>query len=268
MIHLVCALFHEAKPLIEKYGLKQIVNQPYSVYANKSISLIVSGVGKKKSAEATRYLYESSGKNRNVAWLNIGIAGHRDYSLGQGYLIHKITDSLTGKSWYPPQILKSHVLSASVLTVEKACFDYSDDTLYEMEASGFYEAAASFSTGELVQCFKIISDNQKTLDREINRSSLSRFIEQNLDLIDSVQSELSQLSDWLCALERAPAEVEHFLKRLHFTVTERHQLSRMLKRLGTLLPEREWFPESAHLKTASEILSFLESQIDLLPVAL
>ena len=295
MIHIVTALMHEAKPLIDFYHLKPIQTHPYKIYQNENFSLIVSGVGKKQSATATAHLHEYTGKIRNRTWLNIGIGGHSKENLGEGVLAHKITDQANGKSWYPPRILKIACPSKSILTVEKVELNYDGDFVYDMEAAGFYETASRFSTQELIHSFKIISDNSNISAQKVSGSLVRDLVAQNLNLIDSIVKELSKLSDELIDLNRNPEALDQFLKQWHFTVTESHRLKQLLNRLKTLEPNENWFANfmslrggrrltkqsrseiaSASLESqprndkfdAKKILKFLERQIETLPVYL
>lgn len=268
MIHIVTALMHEAKPLIDFYHLNPTETHPYKIYQNESFFLIVSGVGKKKSAMATAHLHEYVGKVRNRAWLNIGIGGHSKKNLGEGTLAHKITDQTSGKSWYPPRILKTNCPTASILTVEKVELKYDQDAVYDMEASGFYETASRFSTQELVQCFKVISDQSKASAQKVSGTLVRNLIAENLNLIDSILKELSKLSAELSNLDSSSEEWNLFFKHWHFTVTESHQLKRLLGRLKTLEPNENYFPKVSKISKAKGILKFLESKIEALPVYL
>ena len=252
---------------MELYSLKPVQSAPYKIYQNDQISLIISGVGKKNSKEAVLYLYEYSGKKRNCGWLNFGIGGHAKKNLGEVlYLAHKITDQRTGRSWYPPRILKCAYPSEIVLTVETAEEKYEGNFIYDMEASGFYEAASSCSPSELVHCLKIVSDNLDSPAKRVTGSMVRTLINKQLLSIDSVVNELSELSGKLSNLESPPEELDHFLKHWHFTVTESHQLRRVLSRLKTLQPNQLWFGQTSRFSNAKEVIHFLEQQIPLASV--
>ena len=269
MIHIVTALLHEARPIIDLYSLKPAQSDPYQIYQNDQISLIVSGVGKQNSKDAVTYLYEYSGKKRNCAWLNFGIGGHAKKKLGEAlFLAHKITDQKTGKSWYPPRILKSVWPSEIVLTVETVEDKYEGNFIYDMEAAGFYEAASSYSVSELVQCLKIVSDNLTSPAKRVTGSLVRTLISKQLHAIDSVVKEMGELSDRLLTLESPLEESVLFLKHWHFTVTESHQLRSLLGRLKTLAPEKKWFSAAAGCSKAKQVIEFLEKQIQSIPVRL
>lgn len=65
MIFIVTALMLEAAPIIDYFKLKKDMTiHPYSVYKGSDIALIVSGVGKLKSAMAQSFyiIYTVQGK--------------------------------------------------------------------------------------------------------------------------------------------------------------------------------------------------------------
>ena len=84
MIQLLTALKCEARPLIEAFNLVRCQgNGPHELYQNGELQLLVSGPGKTAAAAATAFAFASSGLQENTAWLNIGIAGHRQLQPGR-----------------------------------------------------------------------------------------------------------------------------------------------------------------------------------------
>ena len=75
-INIVVAMKREANPLINYWNLKK---NSINFYFNKKkkINLKNSGIGKNKAEIATKFLAEKSKKNS--FFLNIGIAGHKNY---------------------------------------------------------------------------------------------------------------------------------------------------------------------------------------------
>ena len=61
-INIVVAMKREAFPLISYWDLKENRDKFYS-NKKKKINLIISGIGKKKSEKATKYLGEKTNKN-------------------------------------------------------------------------------------------------------------------------------------------------------------------------------------------------------------
>ncbi len=274
MIHFIIALPSEARPLIDHYQLKIIPRSgPFKLYEANGRRLIISGVGKIQSAGAAAFLHAFSGSLRNRIWVNVGIGGHVAHTVGEGVLAHKITDRTTGESWYPPIVIEPPCRTESILTVDHPESKYWEPSVYEMEAAGFYPAATRFSTGELVHCYKVISDNRKSPPHKISSTLVERLIAGHLEAIDTILKRTEKLATGLPnLLEKRTGKdscLSHFLERWHFTVTEQHRLRRFLARLGTLEPKAEVF--SKELKTlarSKDVLQFLEDKINSLPVRL
>ncbi|MCC6751604.1 MAG: hypothetical protein IT371_28390 [Deltaproteobacteria bacterium] len=199
MLRLVVALPPEARPLVRHYGLKPPAEpEPFPIYQGEGIWLVVSGLGKLAAAAATSYLYLRSGGQRQAAWLNLGVGGHREHPLGTGLLAHKVMDEATGWRWYPPQLPELAIPSASVLTVERPETEYAGPWLYEMEASGFFVAASRFAAPPLVHCYKVVSDNLHQRTEKVDAALVERLIDERL-------GELDLLVRQLAALARDPA---------------------------------------------------------------
>ncbi len=268
MIRFVVALPAEARPLIEHYRLRRRANAPFPVYENDSAALVVSGIGPDRAAAATSCLHALTG-GRVTAWLNVGIAGHAERALGEAVLADRIRDHGSARSWYPPLLFDTRCASASVLTVSCPLPDYPEDWLVDMEASGFYEAACRVGTAELAQVLKVVSDNAAHPTTQIRAKTVERLIGDVLPLTETIVASLNELG---CALPSAPiddAALAPFLGRWHFTVSERHQLRRLLERWRVLAPARAlWCEALSRVERGAEVLQHLERELRALPVRL
>ena len=56
MIYIACAIYKEAKPLIEKYNLKRIDDGKFQIFRNDTVTLIITGSGQTNAAIALTYL--------------------------------------------------------------------------------------------------------------------------------------------------------------------------------------------------------------------
>ena len=270
MIHFVVALLPEAKPLIDYYHLKALPHlKPFKLYEGDGKRLIISGIGKARAANATVFLHTFSGNVKNQAWLNIGIGGHAKHALGDGILAHKITDQATNESWYPPIVFESPCPTESVLTVAHPEMKYRTSQVYDMEAAGFYSTATRFSSAELVQCYKVISDNPESSTKKISAAFVENLIADHLKNINAIVKELTKLRAELAGIKMEPAEFQKLISHWHFTVSEQHRLSRFLKRFKIVMPEEKvWSNELQTLKRAKDVLKFLEESINSAPVTL
>ena len=185
-INIVVAMKREAIPLINYWDLKENSKKFYS-NKKKKINLIISGIGKKRAEKATIYLAEKT--NNNSFFLNIGIAGHKNYKLGEIILISKITDNKTKYSWYPSLLWKTKIKKTPLITVGFPKIRYTTNFLYDMEASGFFKGAREFVGPEMVQCIKIISDNKKSSILNISSNKIENWINNKITIIDKLIKE-------------------------------------------------------------------------------
>lgn len=261
---ILTALPCEAKPLIAHYGLKRRMSEDaFTIYEKNGIALAVTGVGKAAMAAATAYAFMLFGKPDRAVWLNVGMAGHQDHALGEIFMAHKITDGDTGQRWYPPIAFRALWASEHLYTVSRPCHDYEQDFLYDMEASAFYATAARFSTAELIQCLKIVSDNRRSPARNIHAAQVSQWVEAKLPVIDGVLESLQALAQSLPRQDGALSR--QYLERWHFTRQEQIQLKRLLARWQALMPDDP--PPAGALKEFSqgkEVLDWLKHRLETL----
>jgi len=270
MINLVVALPAEGRPLIERYRLSEKTTLgTFRMYRHADMSLIISGPGKIASAAATALLAGRNTPGKQVAWLNIGIAGHATYNTGQSLLAHRITDHATGKSWYPPQLFDLSTTTSSLLTVDVPENSYHQDVAYDMEASGYYSVASRFSSAELVQCFKVVSDNREQSTATLTAERCMQLVTQKLDEIDLlVRAQISMAQEYNSW--RAPhTGLEQLSGQWHFTVSQQHQLAELARRWKVLLPDQPlWLAELGKKKNAAAVLQCLQQHLDSLPPGL
>lgn len=264
-LRFVVALQAEARPLVERFGLELLAeNHAFHVYRGELGWAIVAGLGKASAAAATAYLHLLAGGEPGQVWLNVGIGGHGQRAVGEAFIAHKIQDAASGLSWYPPLVVDLPCPTAPLLTVERLEEEYTLPWVHEMEAAGFYPTACRFSTSELVQCFKVISDNpEATLTRSTSSSLVERLIRDNLDQIERFGNALLDLARDAAVLAADPPGYREILARWPFTVTEQRRLRRLLQRLAALAPGAPLpvFPGSGR-----EILAALETRLSEIPI--
>jgi len=192
MIYLVVALKKEAEPFIRHYHLKKDMSiSAFSVYQNERMTLLISGVGKIKSAMAATFLLTQSSK-KDILLVNVGICGsfEKKYPTGQLFFLHKITDHDTRRDYYPEvfsflPIEGKEIRTFSVPVSKKKLPNIPLD-LVDMEAAGIMEAAEHFLFSHQVLLLKIVSD---FLEGERLSASLPEaLIEAQLSTIDRVLS--------------------------------------------------------------------------------
>ncbi|MBM4208087.1 MAG: hypothetical protein FJ190_08730 [Gammaproteobacteria bacterium] len=258
---LAVALPCEAKPLIDYFKLKKNLSvQAFAVYRNENIVLIVTGIGKTAMAAGVAYTMALLPSVNNPVMLNIGIAGHKHHSIGQLFLTDKITDNDTGRSYYPPLVFAPPCPTHSLQTVSLPQSVYPEQALCDMEGSAFYETAVRFSTGELIQCLKIISDNETSPANNIQPQWVSSLIASKLEVINGVVTSLTTIADSINNLN--DAGFEYVVTRFRFTINEQLQLKKLLNR-WQLMDAKENLDDLADTaKNGREFVKILENAMN------
>lgn len=261
-IFIYAALPCEAKPLVEHFGLKKATAiQPFAVYFNHDICLTVTGLGKTAMAAGVAYsqaLFASV--EHPVVLVNIGIAGHQYHELGRLFLIDKITDADSRKSYYPPLVFTPPCSTASIQTVSRPRLSYDLQHLCDMEASAFYETAARFSSGELIQCLKVISDNELSPVENIQPKQVASLIAAHAATVEAILAQLSRLAKMITVPE--PTLFRQLTQRYHFTVSEQGQLKSQLSRWMTLTHDQTLELDQTEFHKGKDFLFWLDQQIN------
>lgn len=255
------ALPCEAKPLVAHFKLKKDHNShPFAVYYNDNMALVVSGCGKTAMAAAVAYSLAWFKASPHPVLVNVGIAGHKTAALGDLFAAHKITDVDSGKHFYPQLVAKLPCSTQAMQTVSRPETNYADDCLYEMEASAFYEISSRFSSGEIIQAFKIISDNQESSIAKIDAASVSAAINAKITELAAGIKQLLLLAQSLETTE--PPYYQFALEQWHFSVTAQLQLQTLLQRWNLLTNNAELDFTEVELKHGKEVLRWLEQKVD------
>lgn len=254
------ALVCEAKPLIQRYGLKKMQQpHPFAIYTSERMAVVISGVGKVAMAGAVAYSMALF-RPKHPLMINLGIAGHKSLALGSLLMADKVVDaSDSTKTYYPQLIGRFPCQTLSLNTFVTPCFDYAEGFLHDMEGAAFYETAAKFSSSELIHCLKIISDNQCESAEHINAQVVSEWVGQKIDVIDAIIIQLEGLR-WQLA-EGEPAQYSSLLERYHFSVSSRIKLRVLLNRWG-LVATNKPLEIGDDFVNAKQLLKWLEAKID------
>lgn len=192
---LTVALHAEARPLISHYNLKQdTASHAVPIFFRDDMFLAVSGVGRIKAAIATTYLLSKQSAFDDVFLINIGIAGHTQKpddgptALGDLFLVNKITEHATGRTFYPDMLVQTGLAEAALTTLDKP-LDRSDgveveDGLVDMEAAGCWQAAAAFLSPHQIHCMKVVSDFLEI--KRIDKAWINEIIALRLADVDRI----------------------------------------------------------------------------------
>lgn len=259
-IFIYAALPCEAKPLVEHFKLKKNTHvQPFAVYLNQDICLTVTGLGKSAMAAGVAYSQALFASVEYPVLVNIGIAGHKDHAVGDLFLIDKITDADSLKSYYPPLVFPPPCPTANIQTVSRPQLIYDRHCLCDMEASAFYETALRFSTGELIHCLKVISDNELSPAENIQPKQVEALIAAHIATIEIVVAELNRLAKQITSPK--PKLFEQLIQRYHFTISEQGQLKSQLSRWEVLTGNQAPEFDEARLHKGKDVLQWLDQHI-------
>ena len=244
-------------------GLEKVSSwNTYPLYQNDDgICLIVSGMGKTSAAAATAYLAATQENKSNAvrSWLNVGIAGHQSADLGEGLLARKISESGSGRSYYP-SMLFSGFSTSEIITVDQPELEYPENAAYEMEAIGFYETSMRLVTSELVQVFKIVSDNPANHVDNIDLDSIGQWINGQRKKIVELVGQLQEAANNFNGIYSLPEEYFELENKANFSVTQRLQLKRMCQRYLALGREQKLLHIiNSSNKVARQIIRELET---------
>jgi hypothetical protein len=128
-----------------------------------------------------------------------------------------------------------------------------------MESSAFYETAIRFTTGELVQCLKVISDNSLSPLANIRPKQVSAWIAEQLPVIETLLASLRGLAETVSVSE--PPLFAELLQRMHFTANEQIQLKNLICR-WQVLNSQEALVFDKSLQKARDILQWLERAVN------
>ena len=118
MIYIFMALYAEAKPLIKKLDLKKINSRfKFTQYESPEICLTITGVGSIAASTAVGAVCASRDIGEMDILVNIGSCAGSASSLHGIYLIHKITDSVTGRTYYPDMLYRHMFKEAEIVTI-------------------------------------------------------------------------------------------------------------------------------------------------------
>lgn len=234
-VNLVVALAAESRPLVDHFRLSEDRSAVgFRVFRRDGLRLIVTGLGRVGCAAGVAALGERRQDDRAPAWLNIGIAGHGRRAVGEGVHALRIIEAATGRCWYPPQVLEMPGQGETVCTVDVPETTYPESLVYDMEASAFYATALRYATGELIQVYKIISDNRESGVDSVDRQGVKDSIRRHLPAIDTIVSGLTGLAGDIDGAKPRLRELDHIITRWHFTVSQQSRLRELLRRWETL----------------------------------
>lgn len=233
-LNIIVALHCEAKEIIKYLKLKKIVDRdiPFPLFVNhdENIHLIVTGVGKVKAAAGTTFLYTFTGSKPFACFLNIGIAGSRQFKLGELAFSNKISEKSTNRNWFPFVATFKNKNQAELITFDTPQKEYPKLGMIDMEGSAFFATATLFVSQEQVQVVKIIADQDEMTQQQIDEKKVEHLIAGQLLEIDEMIRILINISNEEYLIQREPNEFEKMKLQWRFTHAQTMQLKELLRR--------------------------------------
>ena len=256
MILLALSSMVEAKPIIKKLNLSAIkINGfKWSAYTNdiSSVVLYITGIGPINAAAATSSILTYFACKEDILLVNIGTCASASASkatIGQLFLINKLTDGTTKKTYYPDICIGSAFSESSITSLATPfkgieyidCEKHNTDSLYDMEAAFIYQSAMNFLTQDKILFLKIVSDygtNNSSM-AEL-KAKISDAIEINLDCIcDFINQQTIYLSP--VSMTESPAKTNladvvslQLYDDLKCSTTMSHFLKQLIKYSATI----------------------------------
>lgn len=170
MIYIFSAFYAEAKNIIDHYSLKKEKSPEtvrFDVFANDSIRLVITGVGEINAAAAVSNIGGAYGISPDDEILNVGCgAGFgNETCLGSIFLGNKLTEQMTGRTFYPDMLMKTNLMECEIVTVARVLNEGRDSVVYDMEAAAVYQAAALFVGPHRMHFIKLVSDAGERIDQ-------------------------------------------------------------------------------------------------------
>lgn len=252
MLYISTTLYCEAKPFIKYFKLKKTDKfHKFQVFLSDDIILIISGVGEIASSVAIACVCSTFVPKEKDFFLSFssGAALSENMPLGELYLLNKITQITTDKTFYP-DILFRHPfqeiqgITGSKILQEDSSFlqSYMQDETnlylsYDMEAASSYVSASYFFETHQMLFLRVISDYgiNKNTEKESQKIDISNNIMTYIEckkeiLYPFVRKLMDREEEKSIPLNReAEAFLEEMTQILHLSVSMKNTLLQHVK---------------------------------------
>ncbi len=175
------ALPAEAKPINRHFGLQRDNRfSEFPLYRQDRIALVITGCGGPAATRAAIWMASNLNHGVRPVWINLGIAGHATWEVGQAILAESIEDAATGKTWRSALPPSPPCVTGHVITLQEPDLSYSHDGVVDMEAAALLQPGSDIIDPERFYCLKVISDNRQNPASEINGKMVSGLIAESL----------------------------------------------------------------------------------------
>lgn len=266
LVCIITALPAESRVFIDALKLRHVPLRGLRLYANESCLLLQTGIGKLNAAAATAALLQT--RPDVTAVINVGIAGGLA-ALGSVHLAHRVRDAASGRQWFPhlpPQRTVSRLPTVDVHSIDQPGSDYANGVAFDMEAAGVFTAASNYLSSEAVHAVKVISDNREQPLEAITPELATEMMQASLPVVQQLcQWHLTGLPD-----DADESAIEHCSERILSTVrhsvSDSHQLRRLLQQYLTLVGKTPDTKLLQQLNSAREVRRWLQNAVQAAPL--
>jgi len=246
---ILTALKAESQPLINHFNLNRDTSFQFPVFKNNDLYLVGLGVGKKNIRNRIETFLNQNNPDL-IQFINIGIAGGNPKStkIGGSYLLHKIKDETTEKTYYPDILIKHNFEEISLVTVESVITDGEGvyKGLVDMEASEIFKICSSLVPVHRLAFLKIVSDYMNNEFEKNIAHSISKLILQQLSSIESFLSQFERILNKEAPIlsEKDIKWINEMVQQMSLTETQYQQLLQFakgfkLRKIGLPFPDIE-----------------------------
>ncbi|MDC0548142.1 hypothetical protein OAP20_00185 [Alphaproteobacteria bacterium] len=262
-IRWVVALKAEAEIILDEYNMNFDPEFTlFQVFRNfeKTRWLILSGIGRHNAAAATTYLCMISDASRSTSWINLGIAGSGKGHYGDLCLVNKISNNGASNT-YPATMPKVSFHKMNLFTTDFPLTDYTLHELIDMEGSAFYDITNKLSGREFICLMKVISDGPNDNIEDLNKFKIRELIKLNIANIKTIVSYYEKLSMDQYQIIQQPKIFSKIVSQWHFSVSQKHRLENLIKRINILSKDEEITKLIKDCKNSRSVITILEEKI-------
>ena len=262
-IRWVVALKAEAEMILDEFNMNFDPEFTlFQVFRNfeKTRWLILSGIGRHNSAAATTYLYMISKASRSTSWINLGVAGRCNGHYGDLCLANKISNNGFSNT-YPASMPKVSFHKMNLFTTDVPLTDYTLHELIDMDGSAFYDITSKVSGRECSCLMKVISDGPNNNIEDLNKFKIREIIKLNIANIKTIVSYYEKLSMNQYQMIQQPKILSKILSQWHFSVSQKHRLENLIKRINILSKDEEITKLIKDCKNSRSVITILEEKI-------
>lgn len=290
-VTVVSALNCEAKAIVDRFSLKKVSHTPFALFSGTfnsdgqavTLRVLISGIGLVNIATAVGWCAAQTpaqlsdkantpaewGSNpEKTVWLNVGIAGHGELSVGDAFIVTASRDQLSQKTYYPPQVSRRPVKSDACMSLNAPSTDYPEKGGLDMEVSAFYSSAIRFTDAEYVQAFKVVSDTPDHGPDNLNAKKVQELLQPHTKDIERYIMSLVKsvtLNSSVFNTRVTECLLSAILPRLRASYSQRTQCEQLAKKLSYFLEDDSIIQVVTDLSATQDIkasLVCLESSLN------